>query len=182
MTNELKPQLLQILPTMLEHYQRFIQSKHFLETEMPKLKPVLSALKKQPDTNQIVLLTGRNPALKSFVLNWLGSSLNREIYRIDLSMVVSKYIGETEKNLSVLFEKAESKQWILFFDEADALFGKRTQVSDSHDKYANQEVSYLLQKMEKYRGLIILSANTKAGLRKILISKVNWFLLFRKII
>ena len=76
-------------------------------------------------------------------------------------MVVSKYIGETEKNLSNLFSKAENKDWILFFDEADALFGKRTNVKDAHDKYANQEVSYLLQRVEDYNGLVILASNFK---------------------
>jgi SpoVK/Ycf46/Vps4 family AAA+-type ATPase len=182
MTIKLKPDLLNIPPTMLDQYQSFIKSKHFLETEMPKLKPLLADVKKKPNSNQIVLMTGRSDAIKTYISNWLGNSLNREIHRIDLSKVVSKYIGETEKNLSVLFEKAESKNWILFFDEADALFGKRTQVSDSHDKYANQEVSYLLQKMKKYRGIIILSANSKAGLRQIFITIVDWFLLFRKLI
>jgi SpoVK/Ycf46/Vps4 family AAA+-type ATPase len=74
-------------------------------------------------------------------------------------MVVSKYIGETEKNLSRLFDKAERKEWILFFDEADSLFGKRGQVKDAHDKYANQEMSYLLQRMEQFTGLTILATN-----------------------
>ena len=76
-------------------------------------------------------------------------------------MVVSKFIGETEKNLSSLFNKAENKDWILFFDEADALFGKRTNVRDAHDKYANQEVSYLLQRVESFDGLVILASNFK---------------------
>jgi SpoVK/Ycf46/Vps4 family AAA+-type ATPase len=91
----------------------------------------------------------------------LGKEFNKKVYRVDLSQVVSKYIGETEKNLSVVFKKAESKDWILFFDEADALFGKRTDVKDAHDKYANQEVSYLLQRIEDYPGLAILSTNLK---------------------
>jgi SpoVK/Ycf46/Vps4 family AAA+-type ATPase len=72
---------------------------------------------------------------------------------------VSKYIGETEKNLAGLFDRAEHKEWILFFDEADALFGKRTQVRDAHDRYANQEVSFLLQRIETYNGLVILASN-----------------------
>ncbi len=76
-------------------------------------------------------------------------------------MVVSKYIGETEKNLSKLFDKAENKDWILFFDEADALFGKRTGIRDAHDRYANQEISYLLQRVEDYNGLVILASNLK---------------------
>ena len=76
-------------------------------------------------------------------------------------MVVSKYIGETEKNLSKVFDMAENKNWILFFDEADALFGKRSQTTDSHDRYANQEVSYLLQRIEDFDGLVILCTNFK---------------------
>jgi len=94
----------------------------------------------------------------------LGKLTGREVYRIDLSMVVSKYIGETEKNLSKIFEQAEFKNWILFFDEADALFGKRTKVEDAHDRYANQEVSYLLQRIEDFAGLIILASNFRTNL------------------
>jgi SpoVK/Ycf46/Vps4 family AAA+-type ATPase len=89
----------------------------------------------------------------------LGKYTHKPVYRIDLSTVVSKYIGETEKNLSNLFNKAAHKDWILFFDEADAIFGKRTNVRDAHDKYANQEVSYLLQRVESHPGLIILASN-----------------------
>jgi SpoVK/Ycf46/Vps4 family AAA+-type ATPase len=76
-------------------------------------------------------------------------------------MVISKYIGETEKNLEKVFKKAENKNWILFFDEADALFGKRTNISDAHDRYANQEVAYLLQRLEDYAGLVILASNMR---------------------
>jgi hypothetical protein len=94
----------------------------------------------------------------------LGQLTGRDIYRIDLSMVVSKYIGETEKNLSRVFEQAENKNWILFFDEADALFGKRTKVEDAHDRYANQEVSYLLQRIEDFEGVIILASNFKSNM------------------
>jgi hypothetical protein len=84
---------------------------------------------------------------KTLTAGLLGNELRKDVYKIDLSMVVSKYIGETEKNLELLFARAEDKGWILFFDEADALFGKRTSVRDAHDKYANQEVSYLLQRI-----------------------------------
>jgi hypothetical protein len=94
----------------------------------------------------------------------VGKNTKRDVFRIDLSMVVSKFIGETEKNLSQLFERAKNKDWILFFDEADALFGKRTNVRDAHDKYANQEVAYLLQKIENHNGLIILASNFKANI------------------
>ena len=78
--------------------------------------------------------------------------------------MVSKYIGETEKNLETIFDRAEEKEWILFFDEADALFGKRTGVKDAHDKYSNQEVSYLLQRIENYNGLVILATNMKSNI------------------
>ena len=101
---------------------------------------------------------------KTLTANLLGKYTQRDVYRIDLSLVVSKYIGETEKNLSKLFDKAKSKDWILFFDEADALFGKRTNVRDAHDKYANQEVSYLLQRIESHPGLVILASNFKGNI------------------
>lgn len=103
---------------------------------------------------------------KTFTAMLLGKVTNKEVYRIDLSMVVSKFIGETEKNLANLFAKAEHKDWILFFDEADSIFGKRTEVRDAHDKYANQEVSYLLQRIEDYSGLIILASNYKKNIDK----------------
>ena len=98
---------------------------------------------------------------KTLTASLLGKRTNKDVFRIDLSMVISKYIGETEKNLSRLFDKAEHKDWILFFDEADALFSKRTNVRDAHDKYANQEASYLLQRIEQFNGLVILATNFK---------------------
>ncbi|WP_421795230.1 ATP-binding protein [Haliscomenobacter sp.] len=101
---------------------------------------------------------------KTLTAALLGKGTNRDVYKIDLSLLVSKYIGETEKNLSNLFDKAEDKNWILFFDEADALFGKRTNVKDAHDKYANQEVSYLLQRVENFNGLVILASNFKSNI------------------
>jgi hypothetical protein len=101
---------------------------------------------------------------KTMTVSLLGKSTGLEVYRIDLSMVVSKFIGETEKNLSNIFDQAENKNWILFFDEADALFGKRTQTSSANDRYANQEVSYLLQRIEDFPGVVILATNLKANL------------------
>jgi hypothetical protein len=101
---------------------------------------------------------------KTLTAALLGQAVGAEVYRIDLSMVVSKYIGETEKNLAGVFDQAEHRQWILFFDEADALFGKRTSTSSSHDRYANQEVSYLLQRVEDFHGTVILASNLKANI------------------
>ncbi len=101
---------------------------------------------------------------KTLTASLLGKYTGRDVYKIDLSMVVSKFIGETEKNLANLLAKAEKTENILFFDEADALFGKRTNVRDAHDKYANQEVSYLLQRIESYKGLVILASNLKSNI------------------
>lgn len=100
---------------------------------------------------------------KTLTATLLGKYTGKDVFRIDLSRVVSKYIGETEKNLSRLFDKAENKNWILFFDEADVLFGKRTDIRDAHDKYANQEVAYLLQRVEGYNGLVILATNQRGN-------------------
>ncbi len=97
-----------------------------------------------------VLFYGPPGTGKTLTATLLGKQFNKDIYRIDLSQIVSKYIGETEKNLEKVFAKAEHKDWILFFDEADALFGKRTNVQNAHDRYANQEVSYLLQRIEDF--------------------------------
>jgi hypothetical protein len=98
---------------------------------------------------------------KTLTASLMGKETGRDVYRIDLSMIVSKYIGETEKNLATLFDMAENKHWILFFDEADALFGKRSQTKDAHDRYANQEVAYLLQRIEEHSGPILLATNLK---------------------
>jgi hypothetical protein len=111
-----------------------------------------------------VLFHGPPGTGKTLTASLLGKYTGKDVFKIDLSMVVSKYIGETEKNLANLFTKAESKDWILFFDEADSLFGKRTEVRDAHDKYANQEVSYLLQRVENYDGLVILATNFRSNL------------------
>jgi hypothetical protein len=111
-----------------------------------------------------VLFYGPPGTGKTLTAALLGKQHQKEVYRIDLSQIVSKYIGETEKNLEAVFRRAERKDWILFFDEADALFGKRTSVQSAHDKYANQEVSYLLQRVEDYAGLLILASNFKNNL------------------
>ncbi len=101
---------------------------------------------------------------KTLTAALLGKRSDMDVYRIDLSMVISKYIGETEKNLANVFDQAENKNWILFFDEADALFSKRTTTNTSNDRYANQEVAYLLQRIEDFPGLVILATNLRANL------------------
>lgn len=101
---------------------------------------------------------------KTLTAALLGKDSGREVYRVDLSMVVSKYIGETEKNLGKVFDAASYKDWILFFDEADALFGKRTSASTSNDRHANQQTGYLLQRIEDFPGTVILATNLKANM------------------
>ena len=101
---------------------------------------------------------------KTLAATLLGKKNNMDVYRVDLSMIVSKYIGETEKNLAKVFDMAENRNWILFFDEADALFGKRTSTNTSNDRHANQEVAYLLQRIENFPGTVILATNLKSNI------------------
>jgi len=108
----------------------------------------------------------------------IANDLRLNLYRIDLSAVVSKYIGETEKNLRRMFDAAENGGAILFFDEADALFGKRSEVKDSHDRYANIEINYLLQRMEAYRGLAILATNMKSALDTAFLRRLRFIVRF----
>lgn len=110
------------------------------------------------------LFYGPSGTGKTLSASLLGKLTGKDVFCIDLSMIVSKYIGETEKNLSRVFDTAEGKGWILFFDEADALFGKRTGLKDSHDRYANQEIAFLLQRVENFDGLVVLSTNMKSNL------------------
>lgn len=101
---------------------------------------------------------------KTLAASLLGKRTGRDVYQIDLSLVVSKWIGETEKNLSTVFSEAETNGWILFFDEADALFAKRTSVSSANDRYANQEVAYILQRIETFDGIVLLASNLKSNI------------------
>jgi hypothetical protein len=111
-----------------------------------------------------VLFTGPSGTGKTMAAEVLAGDLGLDLYQIDLSTIVSKYIGETEKNLSAVFREAEECQTLLFFDEADALFGKRTEVQDAHDRYANIEVNYLLQRLEQYEGVVVLATNLQRNL------------------
>jgi hypothetical protein len=124
------------------------------------------------------LFAGDSGTGKTMAAEVLASHLKLDLYRIDLSAVVSKYIGETEKNLRRLFDVAEDCGAILFFDEADALFGKRSEVKDSHDRYANIEINYLLQRMEAYRGLAILATNVKSALDPAFLRRLRFIVNF----
>jgi hypothetical protein len=124
------------------------------------------------------LFAGESGTGKTMAAEVIANELRLNLYRIDLSAVVSKYIGETEKNLRRLFDAAEEGGTILFFDEADSLFGKRSEVKDSHDRYANIEVNYLLQRMESYRGLAILATNMKSALDSAFMRRLRFIVNF----
>lgn len=124
------------------------------------------------------LFAGESGTGKTMAAEVLANALGLDLYRIDLSAVVSKYIGETEKNLRQVFDAAEDGAAILFFDEADALFGKRSEVKDSHDRYANIEVNYLLQRMESFSGLAILATNLKSSLDQAFVRRLRFMVDF----
>lgn len=140
---------LQEIRTWLDHQDKIMQDPHLRR----HLKPGYRALFYGPPG------TG-----KTLTAMLLGQATGHEVYRVDLSMLVSKYIGETEKNLARVFDTAERRRWILFFDEADALFGKRTATTSSNDRHANQETAYLLQRIEAFPGVILLASNLKSNL------------------
>jgi hypothetical protein len=124
------------------------------------------------------LFCGPSGTGKTLAAEVLARELNLDLYQVDLSQIVSKYIGETEKNLRVVFDAAQNSGAVLLFDEADALFGKRSEVNDSHDRYANIEVSYLLQRMEAYRGLAILTTNMRAALDTAFLRRLRFVVTF----
>jgi AAA+ superfamily predicted ATPase len=125
-----------------------------------------------------VLFAGESGTGKTMAAQVLAAQLGLEIFRVDLATIVSKYIGETEKNLDRIFGAAEGSNAILFFDEADALFGKRSEVSDSHDRYANIEVAYLLQKMEGYAGAVILATNFRRNIDDAFVRRLDFVIDF----
>jgi SpoVK/Ycf46/Vps4 family AAA+-type ATPase len=124
------------------------------------------------------LFAGASGTGKSMAAEVIAGALDLDLYRIELSGVVSKYIGETEKNLQRIFQAAEASGAVLLFDEADAIFGKRSEVKDAHDRYANIEVSYLLQAMERYRGLAILSTNMKSNVDQAFFRRLSYVIDF----
>jgi ATPase family associated with various cellular activities (AAA) len=126
----------------------------------------------------IALFTGDSGTGKTLSAEILAKDLGLDLYQVDISLVVSKYIGETEKNLSRVFDEAQASNAILLFDEADALFGKRSDVKDAHDRYANIEVNYLLQRVEEYEGVIILSSNLSKNIDKAFVRRLHFSIEF----
>ena len=141
------------------------------EKQKYQIQTILNKIKSRPEIQQhwsmnfdnglSVLFYGASGTGKTMAAEVLSHALNMPLYRIDLSQVVNKYIGETEKNLNDIFNATEGSDCILFFDQADALFGKRTDVKDTRERYANVEVSYLLQRLESYKGIAILATNRR---------------------
>jgi SpoVK/Ycf46/Vps4 family AAA+-type ATPase len=125
-----------------------------------------------------VLFSGASGTGKTFAAATLAATIGQDLYRIDLASVVSKYIGETEKKLAQVFDSAERANCVLLFDEADALFGKRSEVRDAHDRYANVEVAYLLQRMELYPGAVILATNFRRNIDDAFVRRLDFVIDF----
>ena len=142
----------------LEELQNYIKYGKLLVNNLELSKKIKPGFR--------VLFTGPSGKGKELTTALLGKSNNIEVYKVDLTQVVSKTIGETKKNLSVIFDKAKGKDWILYFDEADAIFGKRTNVNNANDRYSNQEASYFLQRIEDYNGVLILSSFLKSNIEE----------------
>lgn len=131
-----------------------------------------------PRAGVTALFAGPSGTGKTMAAAVIARELGLTLDRVDLKRVVSKYIGETEKHLQQVFEEAERSGGLLFFDEADALFGKRTEVKDSHDRYANLEVAYLLQRMEAYSGLVILATNRRNAIDETFLRRLDYVIEF----
>lgn len=145
------------------------------------LKEIVTASRITPGVDRPaikVLFTGTDTEGKRLAARLLAGALGKDLHRVDLSRLVSKYIGETEKNLRQVFESATARNVLLFFDEADALFGKRSEVKDSHDRYANLEVSYLLQQIESHHGIAILAINRQRHIDEALLRRCMFVLNF----
>ena len=132
----------------------------------------LTSLK--PKAGTMALFAGPSGTGKTLSAKLLAAEIGLILYRIDLSSIISKYIGETEKNLDQVLETAAARDAILLLDEADALFGQRTDVTDAHDRYANADTNYLLQRIEQYPGLVIITSNRKGNLDEALLRKVRF--------
>ncbi len=130
------------------------------------------------DASFLCLFVGECGTDKIKAAELIARELELNLYRVNLSAVVNKYIGETEKNLGRIFDEAGRDGWILFFDEADSLFGKRSEVKDSHDRYATMVINYLLERLENHRGLIILATNTKANIDRALVRRFRYVIDF----
>ena len=155
----------------IDHMLTWLENHHVIMNDWGmkgKIKPGYRALFHGPPG------TG-----KTLTASLMGKATGKDVYRIDISMISSKWVGETEKNLARIFDTAESKDWILFFDEADSIFGKRTSNGSSQEKHSNQEVSYLLQRTEEYPGIVILASNLKGNIDDAFIRRFQSMVYFK---
>ena len=134
------------------------KSRNSPRARKTKGRSATSSTRRAPGTR--ILVVAETPAQRGRLARGVATELNRSLHRVDLGQLVGKYVGETEKNLRTLFTSAEAREGILFFDEADALFGKRTSVKDAHDRYANLETNYLLERIERSPGVVVLATNS----------------------
>ncbi len=144
-----------------------------LKSERLATKPVGPPGRRSPRAGVIALFAGSSGTAKTLAAEVLANELNHPLHRVDIRRVVSKYIGETEKNLQRLFHTAANAGAVLLFDEADALLGKRSEVTDGHDRFANQQLNYLLQRMEVFPGLSILSSNRTTTIDPALLRRIH---------
>jgi SpoVK/Ycf46/Vps4 family AAA+-type ATPase len=148
------------------HYGKVVTVKNTsslpasVKAEIKRLVPILE----QEKSGVCLVFVGQSGTVKTQAASLLATSLGKQAYAVDLAAVTSKYIGETEKNLNRLLDSATANHWVLLFDEADALFGKRTQVKDSHDRYANTETNYLRERLDGYKGIWVLTTNSRKQL------------------
>jgi AAA+ superfamily predicted ATPase len=150
------------------------------------LRAIVLDVRAQPDTaisgtrgagvTALFVVPDSATAMKATAV--LANEIGRDVYRVDLGQVVSRYVGETEKNLTRVFDEAQRAGAVLFFDEADALFGKRTDVKDAHDRYANLDISYLLERLEEYEGLMILATNRRENVDDAFIRRIRYVVSF----
>ena len=148
------------------------------EARMSALSPRTGGLAFSSSSGLLAVFSGLGSTGKTMAAEVMARELRTSVYRVNLNQVVSQYIGETEKNLVRVFEVARKKGAVLLFDEADALFGKRSEVKDSHERYANIELNYLLAKIEAYRGLLILSSNHSVDIDPAIMCRVKYLLEF----
>lgn len=164
------------LDELARRIERSAASKDLVlpKSQLDSLHQIEAHARERATAGCSVLFRGGSGAGKTLAADVLAEMLQLDLYRVDLSQVISKYIGETEKNLQRLFAAAEDSGAILFFDEADSLFGKRSEVKDSHDRYANQEINYLLQRTEARRGLVIVATNGRTAVDPALLRRFRF--------
>jgi len=155
-------------------------------TGSPKriIQEIIRTIKAEPwhasGKSKLIVFTGSHAKAKTMAAEAMAAQLDADLYRIDLKQLVSKYIGETEKNLAELFDRAKRANSVLFFDEADALFGERTDARAAHDRYANLETGYLLERIESFNGVVILSTNLHRNMDKTIRRRIDWAVEFSK--